>query len=129
MQYHYTADTLKEAIKALEVRQEEDEKQLRAELFNVYENLKPINIIKNIVRDAANTDSLKHDIINTVTSLVSGFISKKIIIGRSNNPLVRLAGMGVQLGVTTLISAKYHDLKYRIWQFFSSIKENENEED
>jgi hypothetical protein len=82
-----------------------------------------------MVRDAASTDSLKHDIINTVTSLITGFISKKIIIGRSNNPLVRLAGMGIQLGMTTLVSAKYNAIKYKLWQFFGGIKENTNEED
>jgi hypothetical protein len=127
MQYHYTAETLKAAIKALEIRQEEDEKRLRAELFNTYENLKPVNIIKNIVRDIANTDSLKHDIINTFTSLVTGFISKKIIIGRSNNPIIRLAGMGIQLGITTLISTKFNAIKDSVLQLFSRIQEKRSE--
>ena len=129
MQTQYTAETLQEAIKALEIRQAEEEKYMRAQFLNVYENLKPINILKNIAKDVASSDSLKNDVTNAVTSLMSGFISKKIIIGRSKNPFLKLLGLGIQFGMTTLVSSKYNFIKDYIANFVNLIQERRNEKD
>jgi hypothetical protein len=125
----YTAESLKETILALEIRQAVEEKQLRAELFNVYENLKPINILKNIARDAASNESLKIDFTNTLASLFSGFISRKIIIGKSKNPFLRLIGVGIQLGMTTLVSKNYGVIKDFVANFISNIQEKVHKDD
>ncbi len=129
MQTQYTAETLQEAIKALEIRQAEEEKHLRAQFINVYENLKPINILKNMVKDIATNDSLKYDVTNAVTSLMSGFISKKIIIGRSKNPFLKLLGLGIQFGMTTLVSSKYNFIKDYIANFVNLIQVKRDEKD
>ncbi len=129
MPTEYTAESLKEAIKLLEIKQVESEKQLRFQLINVYENLKPINILKNIARDAANDDNLKHDAANTVASLMSGFISKKIIVGKSRNPFLKLIGIGVQLGMTTLVSKNYNIIKDRILNYINQIQERRESEE
>jgi len=129
MQTQYTAETLQEAIKALEIRHAEEEKHLRAQFINVYENLKPINILKNMVKDIATNDSLKYDVTNAVTSLMSGFISKKIIIGRSKNPFLKLLGLGIQFGMTTLVSSKYNFIKDYIANFVNLIQERRDEKD
>ncbi|MBK6285923.1 MAG: hypothetical protein IPF54_27465 [Draconibacterium sp.] len=128
MPIEYTSESLKEAIKALEIKQVENEKELRLQLLNVYENLKPINILKNIARDVANTDSLKNDVTNTLASLVSGFISKKIIVGKSKNPFLKLIGVGIQLGMTTLVSKNYDIIKSYIVNFINLIQEKKDEE-
>ena len=128
MPIEYTSESLKEAIKALEIKQVENEKQLRLQLLNVYENLKPIKINKNIARDVANTDSLKNDVTNTLASLVSGFISKKIIVGKSENPFLNLIGVGIQLGMTTLVSKNYDIIKSYIVNLINLIQEKKDEE-
>lgn len=129
MQNQYTSETLKEAINALEVRQKEEEKLLQLQLINVYENLKPINIIKNLVNDVATTDNIKHDIINTFASLMSGFISKKIVVGKSKNPFLKLIGLGIQLGMTTLVSKNYDVIKDIFAQLVDRIQEKKAVED
>ncbi len=125
----YTAESLKEAIKLLEIKHVESEKQLKLQLFDVYENLKPINILKNIVIDATSNDSLKNDITNTLASLVTGFVSKKIIIGKSKNPLLKLIGVGIQFGMTTLVSKNYDIIKDLIVNYINQIKERRDSED
>ncbi len=123
MPTEYTAESLKEAIKLLEIKHVESEKQLRVEFNNVYENLKPINIIKNIVRDAVSNESLKHDVANTLASLMSGFISKKLIVGKSKNPFLKLIGIGIQFGMTTLVSKNYNIIKDYIVNYIDQIQE------
>ncbi len=129
MQIEYTQKTLKEAIKALEIRKVEEENYLRAQLLNVYENLKPVNILKNIAKDIATNDSLKNDVANTVASLMSGFISKKIIIGRSKNPFLKLLGVVIQFGMTTLVSSKFSIIKDYIANFVNLIQVKRDEKD
>lgn len=124
MSKEFTAESLKEAIQLLEIKQAESEKQLRIELLNVYENLKPINILKNIARDAASSETLKHDAANTMASLMSGFISKKIIVGKSKNPFLKLIGIGVQLGMTTLVSKNYKIIKDYVSNYINQFLEN-----
>lgn len=129
MSKEFTAESLKEAIKLLEIKQAESEKQLRFELLNVYENLKPINILKNIARDAASSETLKHDAANTMASLMSGFITKKLIIGKSKNPFLKLLGIGVQFGMTALVSKNYNIIKDYVSNYLNQVLENKESED
>ncbi|HPE77536.1 MAG TPA: hypothetical protein PLC80_15695 [Draconibacterium sp.] len=129
MPVEYTSESLKEAIKTLEIKQVENEKELRLQLLNVYENLKPINILKNIARDVVTTDSLKNDITNTMTSVISGFITKKIIVGKSKNPFLKLIGVAIQFGMTTLVSKNYDIIKNYIANFINLIQEKAEEKE
>ena len=129
MPTEYTAESIKEAIKLLEIKQADSEIQLRYQFINVYENLKPINILKNIARDAASNDNLKHDAANTLASLMSGFISKKIIVGKSRNPFLKLIGIGVQLGMTSLVSNNYYVIKDRVVNYINQIQERRASEE
>lgn len=125
----HTSESLKEAIRLLEIKQVENENQLRLQLLNVYENLKPINILKNILTDAASNDNIKNDAVNTLASLMSGFISKKIIIGKSKNPFMKLFGIGVQFAMTTFVSKNYNVIKDHILNYIIQFQERRNSED
>ncbi len=125
----HTFESLKEEIKLLEIKQVENEKQLRLQFINVYENLKPINILKNIVKDISSNDNLKNEAANTLAGLVSGFISKKIIVGRSKNPFLKLFGIGIQFGITTLVSTKYNAVKDYVVNYINQIQERRDSVD
>ncbi len=123
MKNKYTQESLREAIRVLEIRQAEEKEILREQLINVYENLKPINIIKGIFRDIANTRNLENDLFSNIASLISGFISKKLVVGKSNNPMLKILGTGIQLGMTAFISRNYEQIKDSILQFFTRGQE------
>ena len=38
----------------------------------------------------------------------AGFVSKKIVIGKSKNQILKLVGLAIQFGMTTLISKKFY---------------------
>jgi hypothetical protein len=107
----YTAESLKEMIKALEIKQAEEGQELKEELIDTYENLKPSNILKNVVREFYSSEHLKDELISTAISVASGFISKKLVVGKSRNQILKLVGLAVQLGITTFISKKMEVLK------------------
>jgi hypothetical protein len=127
MENQYTAESLKEAIKVLEIKQAEEGQLLKEQLLITYENLKPINILKNIVKDFYSTDNYKQDFLEIVAGMTSGFISKKIIIGKSKNPILKLVGLAIQFGMTTLVSKKYNLIKESIVHFINRFSEKKEE--
>ena len=126
MEKKYTAETLREEIKALEIRQAEEGKLVKEQLLITYENLKPINILKNIVNDFYSAENYKRDFIEIVAGMTSGFITKKIIVGESKNPLLKLVGLAIQFGITTLVSKKYNVIRDSVLQFVSQLLEGKD---
>jgi hypothetical protein len=127
MEKRYTTESLKVAIKALEVKQAEDRQLLREQLLITYENLKPINILKNIVKDFYTTDNYKQDFLEIVAGMTSGFITKKLIVRNSKSPVLQLVGLAIQFGMTTLVSKKYNAIKDSIFNFISKFLEKKEE--
>lgn len=127
MENQYTAESLKAAIKALEIKQAEEGKLFKEQLLITYENLKPVNILKNIVKDFYSSDNYQQDFMEIVAGMTSGFITKKIIIGKSKNPLLKLVGLAIQFGITTLVSKKYIAIKDSIVQFINRFLEEKVE--
>ena len=95
---------LQTSILILEQEQKEKGRLLKVHLHNTYNSLKPINILKNAVSEIASSDHLKGNILNGIFSFVSGYVSKKIIVGKSDSKLRKIAGTIAQLGITRIAS-------------------------
>lgn len=129
MENQYTAESLKEAIKALEIKQVEEGQLVKEQLLITYENLKPINILRNIVKDVYSSENYTQDFVEIVAGMTSGFVTKKIIIGRSKNPMLKLVGLAIQFGMTTLVSKKYTAIKDSLLQFVNRfLKDREQKQ-
>ena len=123
----YTAESLKEMIRVLEVKQAEEGQVLKEELITTYENLKPSNILKNVVREFYSSEHLKDELISTAISVTSGFISKKLVVGKSSNQILKLVGLAVQLGITTIVSKKMEVLKEAAIKFINRFVGEQDE--
>lgn len=121
MAEQYTIESLREKIRELEERQVEEGKILKTQLKVTFDNLKPLNIIKSVVNDVFESKSLRNDFVNTAAGYASGLITKKLIIGNSKNPAVKLLGLGIQLAMTTVISKNAAALKELILQLAGSV--------
>ena len=64
MENQYTAETLKEAIKKLEIKQAEEGQLVKEQLLITYENLKPVNILRNIVKDVYSSENYMQDFVD-----------------------------------------------------------------
>ena len=95
---------LKKAIFALQQRQIEEERLFRKQLLITYESLKPINVLRNVIHELTSPSELKDGLIQTSASLIAGYLSRKIVVRSSNNPLLRFAGILVEYGVTNFVS-------------------------
>ncbi|HCE57394.1 MAG TPA: hypothetical protein DER09_06200 [Prolixibacteraceae bacterium] len=117
----YTVESLREKIMELQIRQAEEGKVLKAQLVTTYDNLKPVNIVKSIVGDVFDSKSLRDEFVNSAVAYTTGLITRKLIIGTSKNPALRLFGLGIQLAMTTLMSKNYATVKEVIAQLAGSV--------
>jgi hypothetical protein len=115
------AQVLKKSIEVLEQKQLEEEKLLRAQIIKVYESIKPYNLLWNAIKDAVSSSELKGSLIESASGLVSGYLSRKLLVRSSKNPLLRLAGLFVQYGVTNIVTNNSTFIKNAGIQFIDKL--------
>ena len=111
MQNITSAAELKDAIQLLEAEQSIKGQLLREQLFLTYEGLKPVNLLKNALKEISSTPYLIDNISGTAMGLLGGFLSKKIFVGASGNLIRKLFGSVLQIGVTNLVAQNSEIIK------------------
>ena len=111
MQNITSAVELKDAIQLLEAEQSIKGQLLREQLFLTYESLKPVNLLKNALKEISSTPYLIDNISGTAMGLLGGFLSKKIFVGASGNLIRKLFGSVLQIGVTNLVTQNSEIIK------------------
>jgi len=94
---------LKASILELEQKQAGQWLLLKEEAGIVYENLKPINLIKNTLQELSSAEGLANNLVNSFAGVVTGLLTKKIVVGNSNNLFRNIFGGLVQAAVTNII--------------------------
>lgn len=125
-------DSLKESIRILEIRQTEEGQQLNAQLRITYESLKPINLIKNSVKELAESFDIKNSLFETIISIVSGYLTQKFIVNSKSNVFMKIFGALMQFGVTNLVSKNAETIRTFISDLiekFTRTKYEEEEEE
>jgi hypothetical protein len=127
MQHISNVAELKNAIQQLEQKQAEEWTLLKKECLTTYESLKPINVIKNTFKELSSSPDFKKDLLGTLLSIAIGFISKKAVIGSTNNPLKQLLGSLLQMGVTDVVSKNSDRLKTIVFSLINKFFGKEDE--
>jgi len=121
---------LKEAIQILEAEQTAKGLILKEQLYNTYETLKPINILKKTLQDVSASPYLIDNILGSAVGMTSGFLSKRIFVGTSGSLLRKLLGSILQFGVTNVVAQHTDTIKsigQLILQFFRRWKETKSD--
>jgi hypothetical protein len=105
MQAITSTSELKSAIKELELEHDIQAKVLTNQIHLTYESLKPINLIRDTLKDVTSMSYPTDNILGVSIGLVSGYITKKLYIGTSDNPFKKLMGSIVQFGVAHILKS------------------------
>ncbi len=111
MQIITTTADLKSAIQQLEQKQAAEWPLLKDEFRNTYERLKLINIIKSTFKNAVAVPDLKTNVVNTAIGLTTGIVAKKILVGKTLNPLKQLLGIIVEIAVAGKVAKNADGIK------------------
>lgn len=97
-------EALRESIRLLEIRQVEEGKILKDQFIITYESLKPVNFIKNTLKEITGSSELKGNLFESISALLTGFITRKILVSSKSNFLKKIMGLIVQFGISNLVS-------------------------
>ena len=97
-------ESLKESIRLLEIQQAEEGKILKEQFKATYESLKLVNLVKSSLKDLTDSVEIKNNLFESIVSIVTGYISKKLMIKSDGNILKKILGLIVQFGVTNLVA-------------------------
>lgn len=89
------------------------ELELLKEHLNItYESLKPINFIKSTLNEVVSSPEIQSNMANNAIGIGTGFLLRKLWVGRSNNPVKRLVGTLVQFAIANAVVKHADTIKY-----------------
>ena len=100
----HTSKDLKSAIAELERKKIVEETAIKFQFEELHETYKPANILKNTLAEVSASPKFRHNLLNVVIGLGAGYLSQKLVIGRSAGILKRAVGTALQFGVTSLVA-------------------------
>ena len=101
-------DQLQARVQELERDQNLQWKQLKDSVKEQYENIKPINLIKNAFSGLTDSIDNESDILKEGAALASGLIANAIMSGSKNKPMKRWVTLALFSAATYLIT-RYQD--------------------
>ena len=99
-----TNEELQNAIRFFEEEQTVKLKLMKDSFNSAYESLRPVNLIESTLEDIASSPYLIDNIWSTALGLTSGYLSKKVVVGMSENKLSKFLGAILQFGITNIIA-------------------------
>jgi hypothetical protein len=105
-------DALNKAITVLQEQRVKDLELLKDHLHVTYESLKPINFIKSTLNEVVSSPEIQSNMANNAIGLGTGFLLKKLWVGKSQSPIKRLLGTLVQFAVANAVAKHADSIKY-----------------
>jgi uncharacterized coiled-coil protein SlyX len=122
-------DELSRAITELELKAASQKKDIQESFKAVSENLKPLNLVKNGLRSVFSGEH-KADLFNALLGLGSGFLSRKLLLGKTSGMVGKTVGKAIQWGIAGLVSKNAETIKEKagalIDKLFKSHKPQTN---
>jgi len=128
MEKQSAVDSLKESIRLLEIRQAEEGEILKEQFKVTYESLKPVNLIKSSLHEILGSHEIKNNLFETMVSIFTGFISKKIMVSSKSNFFTKIMGAMLQFGVTTIVAKNAESIRIFIIDLIDKFLHPEEKE-
>ena len=102
---------IKQLILKKEAEHQAEGKLLKDHFHLTYESLKPVNIIKNTIKELISAPDIKTNVVNAALGLTTGFVAKKIFTGKSENQITKLAGVILEMVVASKVAKNADEIK------------------
>lgn len=111
MEKQSAVDSLKESIRLLEIRQAEEGQALKEQFRITFESLKPVNLIKSSINELTGSAEIKNSLFETIVSILTGYLTKKMMVSSKSNPFMKILGAVLQFGVTSLVAKNAESIR------------------
>lgn len=99
-------EKVRHLIANLKVKKAQQLLDVKQQLSTTAKNLKPSTVIKKTIMDLYEEPKLKTTVLNGMLSLITGMLSRKLFLGKSNSTIKSLLGYFVQFATTKIVSNK-----------------------
>ena len=117
-----SSEELKQKIAELELRKVRQKAEIKEHFHNMVESVKPKNLIRVGLQSISEAPALKQNLINSVTSLVTGWLARKLAVPKNDTIIKKTAGAAIQYGVTRFMATKGDNIGDVFGRFFSNFK-------
>lgn len=94
-----TKAELEAAIVKMEQKQVVQKQELITQFRKTKDSLDPVNMAKGALNKWVSSSGIIEGVLPTITGIAAGFLSKKIVTGRSPGPIKKLVGELLQLAI------------------------------
>jgi hypothetical protein len=101
-------DTLNEMIIVQKMIYDNDLQQLKNQFDVAYDSIKPINLVKNLFQEVTASPDIRSNLLSNIIGFGTGFISKKLLLGATHNPIKRVLGTIFEFAVAN-VASKHSD--------------------
>ncbi len=108
---------LQERITYLEDKTNRQKDELKTLWKAGYESIKPQNLIKNAFSDAVAEPRVRNNMLNTSVGLLTGLLTRKLLIGSGAGIFKKIAGTAVQVGITKFIARQFPAIQHKANEF------------
>jgi len=122
-------DALNELILFEEIKCANELAQLKDQFHIAYESIKPINLVKNLFHEATSSSEIKNNLLSNVIGFGTGFLSKKLLLGSSHNPIRKVFGTLFEFAVANTVSKHSENIKTiggNLFKHFFKKKQEQN---
>lgn len=102
---------LKQLIMVKEAECKADAIKLKGQLYETFEKLKPINIIKDTFNDVTSSPDLKNNLMNAAMGITTGYVAKKAFTAGSHNPIRKLLGFIMEWVIASKVTKNADEIK------------------
>ena len=101
-------ELLDQKIAELTIQQRRELEELKEQFHLVQSSLTSTNIVQEGLNGFYQTVTNKENLVSTIVSIVGGYVSKKVVVGSSENPIKKVLGNVLQFLVTGYLSKMNH---------------------
>ena len=117
-----SSEELKQKIAELELKKVRQKAEIKEHFHGMVESVKPKNLIRVGLQSINEAPVLKQNLINSVTSLVTGWVARKLAVPKNDTIIKKTAGAAIQYGVTRFMATRGDNIGDVIGRFFSNFK-------
>ena len=129
MQKITSVTALKDAIGQLEEKQTVSKQVLKTQLQLTVESLRPINLLRSTINEAFSSPNFVDSMLGAAVGQTAGYVSKKMVVGSTRNPIIRLFGSVLQTGIAALLTTYGDTIKETAIIIFKSFFKKKAEQD
>jgi hypothetical protein len=115
------SDELQARIIELQVKGKEEGIALKEEISDIIDNVHPIQLLTHGLKEIIKSPEVKNELLGLSVGMSAGYITKKLIIGKSDNAVQNIAGNILGMVVSKNIALNSDKIQSTVFNLLKSF--------